>query len=264
MGFLSGGALLGGVLGATGAYLRGQPVAASAMGGAVSGAVSGAVLQEVYAQQQQQQAAASRREEPTFHRAQNPYQTAAAAAAAARQDRSIPRATSPPGRAQLTFRRVPQATILQAEAQSRPIRQTVVQRRFVHGNETFMVDDALLQHMIQNHVQVALTGLRPGGAMHNIDNMSYEQILQAFGNGNDNLGGSEFDIQQLPVVTLHDPVCELPEDCRQCHICLEDFDAGDVRKTLPCWHGFHEACADKWLRTNGSCPVCKHKIGQQS
>lgn len=95
----------------------------------------------------------------------------------------------------------------------------------------------------------------------NVDQMSYDQLLDAFGNGSEHLGGRESDIQNLPVVALRDPVQDLPSDCRQCHICLEDFEAGDERKTLPCLHGFHVTCTDKWLRTNGSCPVCKHTIG---
>jgi hypothetical protein len=237
LGFLSGGALLGGVLGATGAYLRGQPVAASAMEGAVSGAVSGAVLQEVLGHQQLRsenfREVVEVAEEPTVHRTQNSRRNT------------------------LTFRRVPRATT-QNNAPPRRTRRTSFTRsgrRGSSGNDTSF-DDAVMQYMMR--LEGALSGLQ---AHQNIDSMSYDQLLQAFGDGGENLGGSEYDIQRLPVVTLRDPVIELPEDCRQCHICLESFGAGDQRKTLPCLHGFHQACADKWLRTNGSCPVCKHKIG---
>lgn len=97
-------------------------------------------------------------------------------------------------------------------------------------------------------------------AQPNIDNMTYEQLLSTFGDGSDEMGGSEVDIQNLPVVQLKNPKAELPADCRSCNICLEDFEAGDLRKTLPCLHGFHAKCADTWLRSNGCCPVCKNKI----
>ena len=102
--------------------------------------------------------------------------------------------------------------------------------------------------------------LQHGGGM-NIDRMSYEELLARFGDGGENLGATEGEIRRLPASRLRDPEAELPEDCRQCHICLEKFERGEQRKVLPCLHGFHSPCIDKWLRTNKSCPICKHKIG---
>ena len=87
----------------------------------------------------------------------------------------------------------------------------------------------------------------------------YEQLLQAFGTGAENLGAGEGQIRSLPSSTIQD-VARLPEDSRQCSICLEDFKTGDERKIMPCLHGFHSECVDKWLRTNGSCPICKHRL----
>jgi hypothetical protein len=29
---------------------------------------------------------------------------------------------------------------------------------------------------------------------------------------------------------------------------------------LPCGHGFHGACAERWLREEGVCPVCRAKV----
>jgi E3 ubiquitin-protein ligase SDIR1 len=52
----------------------------------------------------------------------------------------------------------------------------------------------------------------------------------------------------------------LPPAVRECSICLDAFVVGCSRKTLPCLHGFHEECIDRWLRTNGSCPICKHTV----
>jgi hypothetical protein len=92
------------------------------------------------------------------------------------------------------------------------------------------------------------------------DGMSYDQLLQAFGNGTENMGASDGDLQQLPISTVVDPDKDLPENLRTCNICLEDFAAGDERRTLPCLHGYHKECSDKWLKTNASCPVCKHSI----
>lgn len=93
----------------------------------------------------------------------------------------------------------------------------------------------------------------------NVDNMSYEQLLQRFGNGCENRGATIETISSLPISIVSDPG-QLPEDKRQCCICLEDFSQGDGRTSLPCLHGFHTDCVNKWLQSNGSCPICKSSI----
>jgi hypothetical protein len=103
--------------------------------------------------------------------------------------------------------------------------------------------------------------------------MSYEYFLNSTvgGRGGGGSGGSESnenaraaveqDIHSLPTVQVQDANPDkLPEDCRRCAICLDAFLPGSFRKTLPCWHGFHTQCVDKWLRTVGACPICKHRI----
>jgi len=52
----------------------------------------------------------------------------------------------------------------------------------------------------------------------------------------------------------------VPEECRVCTICIEDFQAGDKIQTLPCFHRFHKRCVGQWLLRNGVCPVCKHEV----
>jgi len=47
---------------------------------------------------------------------------------------------------------------------------------------------------------------------------------------------------------------------QRCSICLSDYETGDVVKTLPCFHMFHQNCIDAWLRTNDTCPICKYQI----
>jgi hypothetical protein len=104
---------------------------------------------------------------------------------------------------------------------------------------------------------------------------SYDYYLNSIAGGGGN-GGSESnydseiraageqDIHSLPSVQIvqadTDDPDKLPEDCRRCAICLDTFAPGSFRKTLPCWHGFHTQCVDKWLRTVGACPICKHRI----
>uniref|UniRef100_A0A061RFX1 E3 ubiquitin-protein ligase SDIR1 n=1 Tax=Tetraselmis sp. GSL018 TaxID=582737 RepID=A0A061RFX1_9CHLO len=46
----------------------------------------------------------------------------------------------------------------------------------------------------------------------------------------------------------------------RCNICLCDYDEGDVVRTLPCLHWFHADCVDRWLRSNGTCPICKNRV----
>ena len=46
---------------------------------------------------------------------------------------------------------------------------------------------------------------------------------------------------------------------------LRQFLANKMKKntlarTLPCMHAFHSRCVDKWLKSNNSCPICKHKL----
>lgn len=43
-----------------------------------------------------------------------------------------------------------------------------------------------------------------------------------------------------------------------CSICWEPIT--DISLRLPCRHSFHESCIQRWLDTNASCPVCRHRL----
>ncbi|XP_074328996.1 uncharacterized protein LOC141666733 [Apium graveolens] len=45
----------------------------------------------------------------------------------------------------------------------------------------------------------------------------------------------------------------------ECVICLDEF-LGGLAKEMPCKHKFHGECVEKWLKINGSCPVCRYKM----
>jgi len=55
-------------------------------------------------------------------------------------------------------------------------------------------------------------------------------------------------------------VAQLPPQAKACTICLEDFKTNSEVRTLPCLHGFHRSCVDKWLKRQGDCPNCKCRI----
>ncbi|CAN6325777.1 unnamed protein product [Urochloa humidicola] len=46
------------------------------------------------------------------------------------------------------------------------------------------------------------------------------------------------------------------------------YEAGDVLRTMPCSHGFHESCIFQWLRVSRLCPLCRFAMspaaGKQS
>ncbi|GMP23072.1 hypothetical protein CsSME_00000809 [Camellia sinensis var. sinensis] len=51
------------------------------------------------------------------------------------------------------------------------------------------------------------------------------------------------------------------EDELTCSVCLEQVNVGELVRSLPCLHQFHAICIDPWLRQQGTCPVCKFKVG---
>jgi len=65
-------------------------------------------------------------------------------------------------------------------------------------------------------------------------------------------------INKLPIMTYSKP---LPGN-NECSICIMEYQEGDQVIQLKCspMHHFHEGCVKKWLRINGLCPVCRHRI----
>ncbi|KAJ2750578.1 hypothetical protein IWQ56_007008, partial [Coemansia nantahalensis] len=46
-----------------------------------------------------------------------------------------------------------------------------------------------------------------------------------------------------------------------CPICLEEFEAGEQVRELPCLHRYHVVCIDTWLVSRSTCcPYCKLDI----
>lgn len=54
----------------------------------------------------------------------------------------------------------------------------------------------------------------------------------------------------------------IPEESqyKDCPVCMDDFNVGDEVVRVPCKHVFHPDCIVPWLKTNGSCPVCRFSL----
>ena len=257
--YMSSGALLGGVLGAAGAYMRGRPVGSAALNGAMSGAIGGAVLQEVMGSadnpttrgdNRPNARSTSSRSNTASRSTSSRFNTARSVGA---DGSGVARGRGPatPQRVQVVRRRGPNGVIVSTVFTASPQGMRMTSRGGGGADHDPMM--AFMQSMMSGPGAMQMAG-NP-----NVDGMSYDQLLQAFGDGSENMGADEGDIRSMPCSTVSDPQ-KLPEDCQQCSICLEAFEQGDKRKTLPCLHGFHDKCIDKWLRTNGACPICKHRI----
>lgn len=73
-------------------------------------------------------------------------------------------------------------------------------------------------------------------------------------------GAEKKEIKKLPT-KKYEPMADNPDD--QCSVCLENFEAGEEVRTLPCGHYFHDHCIDEWLVLNRTCPLCRKDIGDK-
>jgi len=77
-----------------------------------------------------------------------------------------------------------------------------------------------------------------------------------------NAGGSRSEIENLPtrIYKCSSSEAERPKDQVTCMVCLSEYEEGEVLRTLPCFHSYHQGCIDIWLQRNKTCPVCKNSI----
>ncbi|KAK8635557.1 hypothetical protein V6N13_004291 [Hibiscus sabdariffa] len=45
-----------------------------------------------------------------------------------------------------------------------------------------------------------------------------------------------------------------------CVICLNELEVGFEASRMPCSHGFHGDCIQKWLRQSHYCPICRFEM----
>ena len=74
-------------------------------------------------------------------------------------------------------------------------------------------------------------------------------------------GSSRAEAQRRRAVeSLQTHTLQANEGEGECAVCLGEFVQGQPVKVLPCGHGFHSACIDKWLlgqTSEPTCPLCK-------
>jgi hypothetical protein len=47
---------------------------------------------------------------------------------------------------------------------------------------------------------------------------------------------------------------------RECIICQENYQPGEIILKLPCCHLYHETCLFRWLSTAHTCPLCRLQL----
>ena len=56
----------------------------------------------------------------------------------------------------------------------------------------------------------------------------------------------------LPAVVDMSPI--------ECSICLCEYTEGEMLRTLPCQHAFHQKCVDQWLQNHSTCCICRSSV----
>ena len=274
--YLSGGALMGGILGAAASYAGGRPLASGALSGAMHGAIGGAFLNEILRDRID---ASSPQRTESMSSVRRTREAAAVSQSASWESstdnfphhpRNRRRRRTSRDRSDAFDEATPRRTARRSTRGRRGRGGTATTTTTVittpGGTRVVLNERGLGEHFgagASDPFLVAMETLMSSSpqfrTMHGLDGMSYEQLLSQFGDGSENMGAREGHIASLPESIVSNAEA-LPADSRQCSICLEDFKDGDTRKILPCLHGFHKDCVDKWLRQNGACPICKFRI----
>jgi len=84
-----------------------------------------------------------------------------------------------------------------------------------------------------------------------VDNMSYEQLMEL----GERIGNVATGLSKDQIYRLGSAVHRGPN--QNCTVCMDDIEAGQAVKYLPCLHNYHEGCIVKWLENKKTCPVCQ-------
>jgi len=147
---------------------------------------------------------------------------------------------------------------------SQQTQQEAVRKRAIAVRRNLQAEQLMLVRMIRElETMMAELGQERNSVMPqgmNLEDMSYEELLAL----EERMGAvskraaSQQQIQSIPVTTVRSK--ESVQESGNCTVCLNEFEAGEQQKILPCCHKYHAECIDQWLRVNNTCPVCKKSI----
>ncbi|GAA5986467.1 hypothetical protein JCM10908_003765 [Rhodotorula pacifica] len=69
-------------------------------------------------------------------------------------------------------------------------------------------------------------------------------------------------IEKLPRLKINQQVLDM-DSITTCGVCLDAFQLEDAAVALPCKHLYHEDCLVPWLKTSGTCPICRYALVPQ-
>lgn len=70
-------------------------------------------------------------------------------------------------------------------------------------------------------------------------------------------------LDSLPEMNITD-LNKIPEDKKECVVCLCAFELNQKALILPCTHLFHTNCIKDWFKTQNTCPICKFKLDRDT
>jgi E3 ubiquitin-protein ligase RNF115/126 len=89
----------------------------------------------------------------------------------------------------------------------------------------------------------------------------FMQMLQHMQNPDNPVDQNILD--SLPEFQIED-LSKLPNEKKNCVICLNDFEKSQKALITPCTHLFHSDCIRSWFETQNTCPICKYVIDGES
>lgn len=97
---------------------------------------------------------------------------------------------------------------------------------------------------------------------YHYDGHCLQIINENTGNGGETAELQENDGLMSAAAAL--PVAPNPVDLELCSICLDEYEAGDKLRCLPCNHVFHGKCIGRWLaERSATCPLCKTDLWEE-
>lgn len=99
-----------------------------------------------------------------------------------------------------------------------------------------------------------------GNLLQDLDNAIIEQFLRNDPNRYGAAPAEQESINKLKEIEFSKETCKTKE----CSICQEDYNEGEILSDLPCAHNFHKKCVTQWLTLHNSCPVCRKSLEESA